>query len=118
MTRNHTISNYHNMYDPYYLSPQIQCSKGCKITWKKDITCETTSFFNFFNTSTFNCTNSTDIEELELAIDYEIGYTFREKAIPKGILYYMGLVKDDFEDENSDLDSNNEDEIISNDQEV
>ena len=75
---------------------------------------------NYFNNSTFNCTNSTDIEELELelAIDYEIGYTFREKAIPKGILYYMGLVKDDFEDESSDLDSNIEDEILSNDQEV
>jgi hypothetical protein len=119
LTKSYEFKIDYNSSDPYFLqSPQIQCSKGCKITWKTEINCETDSFFNFFKNCSFNNKNPTNDEELELAFDYEIGYTFREKAISKGILYYIGFIKDDCEDEISDADSNNEDEILSNDQQV
>ena len=41
-------------------------------------------------------------EQVELGIDYEIGYTFKEKVIPKAVLYYMGDIFDDDEDDDEE----------------
>ncbi|CAF0988840.1 unnamed protein product [Brachionus calyciflorus] len=112
--------------DPFvFEAPETVCSKGCKINWKKgkNVTKKSNvldsnedrqlSFFNFFDTNDFeNKTRDrlTCDEEAELAIDYEIGYTFKEKVIPRAILYYMGEINDDDDDEEeqSDFDDDNE----------
>lgn len=104
--------------DPYvFEAPETICSHGCKINWKrnknvtkkpigfdssKDIDDKQMSFFNFFETAEFENKNGNRLtceEEAELAIDYEIGYTFKEKVIPRAILYYMGEIDDDDDDE-------------------
>ncbi len=116
LTKTYEFKIDYNTDDPFFLkSPKIQSSRGCKITWKKEIDFESVSFFNYFKTNLSSKTSR--IEEVELAIDYQIGYAFREKALPKGVLYYIGLVGGEREDENYN-DSNDEDQLISNDEEV
>lgn len=103
--------------------PKSAVSKGCEIRWKanKNLTLKLNkrgdqegqvSFFNFFDTSNLDGKDMSDLndeEEAELGIDFEIGYIFKEKVIPKAILYYLGEINDDFgEETNSDY----EDEII------
>ena len=106
--------------DPYvFEAPETECSKGCDIKWKspdKDVTklklCDE-SFFNFFTTIDFagkDRHSFTAQNEAELAIDYEIGYVFKEKVIPRAILYYMGEIcdsngqSDSEEDEDQEID--------------
>ena len=103
-------------------APETQGSIGSKITWKKgkNVTMKKVdkkqnsnskmmsqpieekqiSFFNFFSTSQSDESESklSKEEEAELAIDYEIGYTFKEKVIPRAILYYMGEISDENDD--------------------
>uniref|UniRef100_A0A673K618 Nucleosome assembly protein 1-like 4a n=1 Tax=Sinocyclocheilus rhinocerous TaxID=307959 RepID=A0A673K618_9TELE len=57
------------------------------------------SFFNFFNPD----------EDLDftLATDFEIGHFFRERVIPKAVLYFTGEA---LEDDESDLDDEGEEE--------
>lgn len=113
--------------EPYiFEAPETECSKGCKINWKKgknvtrkvgflngndhdDLRDRQPSFFNFFDTTDIGNKhqNLTCDEEADLAIDYEIGYTFKEKVIPRAILYYMGEINED--NDQSDLDEYEED---------
>jgi hypothetical protein len=70
------------------------------------------SFFNFFDTIDFQDKKVEELtceEEADLAIDYEVGYTFKEKVIPKAILYYLGEITDD-NDEGSDLNDDDEED--------
>uniref|UniRef100_A0A673K3I3 Nucleosome assembly protein 1-like 4a n=1 Tax=Sinocyclocheilus rhinocerous TaxID=307959 RepID=A0A673K3I3_9TELE len=57
------------------------------------------SFFNFFN----------PVKDLDftLATDFEIGHFFRERVIPKAVLYFTGEA---LEDDESDLDDEGEEE--------
>jgi nucleosome assembly protein 1-like 1 len=124
--------------EPYvFEAPESVCSKGCTINWKtnKNVTCKLVdrkdsksailgqqieesqpSFFNYFDTYDRDMLTSRDLtgeEEAEIAVDYEIGYTFKEKVIPRAILYYMGEITDENDYNNeSDDDDDNDDETI------
>jgi nucleosome assembly protein 1-like 1 len=105
-------------------APEIESSKGCKITWKKDknVTgcksasenAEQPSFFNYFSDLDIEAKQREDLtsdEETTIEIDYEIGYTFKEKIIPRAILYYLGEITDEIDDIyiNTDEDDDSED---------
>lgn len=106
--------------DPFmFEAPENQNSIGCCINWNegKNVTQNgdemRESFFNYFNLM------SEDIEEddSDIALDHEIGYAFKEKIIPRAILYYLGeLIDDDqndyeyLEDETRELSKEEEEE--------
>lgn len=124
--------------EPYLFdAPETVASIGCVINWKKgrDVTrhCETSqfdvekprddkreSFFNFFDTIETTSDQPVGAEaadgddffdqEAELAIDYEVGYTFKEKIIPRAILYYTGEITDDVDMSDEEEDDDNENE--------
>jgi hypothetical protein len=92
------------------------------------------SFFNFFDTTSKPKSDATAAEESKTSkddddddmseneedmysIDFEVGQFFREKIIPKAVLYYTGdLIEEDYghelgdenDDENEDVDTNDE----------
>jgi hypothetical protein len=111
--------------EPYvFEAPESICSKGCTINWKKSksVTCKLIeqkdskgqlcqieesqpSFFNFFRTYDREMVASNDLsgeEDAEIAVDFEIGYTFKEKVIPRAILYYMGEITDENDESDTD----------------
>ena len=107
--------------DPYvFEAPETEKSAGCQISWKKgknptrsplDDTQTQPSFFNFFSTlesESKERESLTCAEETSIALDYEIGYTFKEKVVPRAVLYYMGEIFDDTD--LPDMDSDNEDD--------
>jgi len=78
-------------------------SKGCAIDWRseeKNVTkgqsgANRESFFHFFDTSDFESKDKSQLsldDNAELALDYEFGYIFKEKIIPKAVLYYMNEI--------------------------
>jgi len=90
--------------DPYaYEAPEIVASKGCAIDWRseeKNVTkvqsgANRESFFHFFDTSDFESKDKSQLsldDNAELALDYEFGYIFKEKIIPKAVLHYMNEI--------------------------
>jgi len=69
------------------------------------------SFFNFFEPPEVP-ENEDDIDEdteALLAADFEIGHFFRERLIPKGVLFFTGeAIEEDSDDEYEDDDEDEE----------
>jgi hypothetical protein len=104
--------------------PEIQCSCGCKINWKKGKkginklntdnqkdsnkiqSSSSSSFFDYFDNLDKSCL--TGEEDAELAIDFEIGYTFKEKVIPRAVLYYMDEIQDESDEYQIELDDSDQ----------
>ncbi|KAJ3596381.1 hypothetical protein NHX12_002789 [Muraenolepis orangiensis] len=111
--------------DPFsFEGPEIIDCEGCQIDWHKgkDVTVKTVkkkqkhkgrgtvrtitkqvpndSFFNFFNPIKVAPDGEMDEDsELTLATDFEIGHFFRERIVPRAVLYFTGEA--DLEDDTS-----------------
>jgi len=126
--------------DPFsFEGPEIFKCKGCTIDWKKGKnvtvkvikkkqkhksrgavrtvtkTVQNDSFFNFFNPPTVPDDPEAELDEDTQAIltaDFEIGHYFRERIIPRAVLYFTGeaLEEDDFEEEEGEEGEEGEDE--------
>ncbi len=110
--------------------PEPESSRGSEIKWKrgKNVTVrggeaqpsetdedgKQSSFFNFFDTVSMPSGEAssadalTSEQEAELVIDFEIGYAFKEKAVPRAILYYTDEICDESDDEAEDFDDNDD----------
>ncbi|XP_062245528.1 nucleosome assembly protein 1-like 4a isoform X1 [Platichthys flesus] len=114
--------------DPFsFEGPEIIDCEGCQIDWHKgkDVTVKTIkkkqkhkgrgtvrtvtkqvpndSFFNFFNPVKASPGGEMDEDsEITLATDFEIGHFFRERIVPRAVLYFTGEALEDddsFEEE-------------------
>lgn len=121
--------------DPFaFEGPEIVSAAGCHIDWKKgknvtqkvvkkkqkrkgspgrgqtrfvSKTVKNDSFFNFFSPPEVPDDEADLDEETEalLAADFEIGHFFRERIVPKAVLYFTGeALEDDFEEEEEEGD--------------
>ncbi|KAE8296439.1 SLIT-ROBO Rho GTPase-activating protein 1 [Larimichthys crocea] len=114
----------------------MQCSLNCQIDWHKgkDVTVKTIkkkqkhkgrgtvrtvtkqvpndSFFNFFNPVKASPDGEMDEDsEFTLATDFEIGHFFRERIVPRAVLYFTGeALEDDESFEEEELDEGDEEE--------
>merc|ERR1712243_459816 len=124
--------------DPFsFDGPDIFHCTGCQIDWKKgkNVTqrqikkkqkhkgrgqtrvvtkwVRNDSFFNFFDPPEVP-ENEEDLdEETEaiLAVDFEIGHFFRERLIPKAVLFYTGeAIEEDSDDEDEDEETSSEED--------
>lgn len=140
LTKEYELRNLHDPECPLeFDGPEIFKSKGCKIEWKegKDVTAKTVkvkgfkpgkkgkgkaveeeveldSFFNFFSPPEVSGDSSEDLDDetkTNLAIDFDIGYSIKEKIIPRAVLYFTGeMFEEDGEDEDyEDVDSDESD---------
>ncbi|KAJ0029701.1 hypothetical protein NQD34_004698 [Periophthalmus magnuspinnatus] len=105
--------------DPFsFEGPEIVDCEGCQIDWHKgkDVTVKTIkkkqkhkgrgtvrtvtkqvpndSFFNFFNPE-----DDSEFTLASLATDFEIGHFFRERIVPRAVLYFTGEADESFEEE-------------------
>jgi len=143
LTKTYKMKSEPDADDPFsFEGPDIVSCTGCKIDWNagKNITQKTVkkkqkhkgrgqtrvitktvqndSFFNFFNPPEVPENEEDMDEEMEalLAADFEIGHFFRERFIPKAVLFYTGeAIEDDsddedFEDEEGDEDDDDDDD--------
>ncbi|XP_030220987.1 nucleosome assembly protein 1-like 4a isoform X1 [Gadus morhua] len=117
--------------------PEIIDCEGCPIDWQKgkDVTVKTIkkkqkhkgrgtvrtvtkqvpndSFFNFFNPIKVAPDGELDEDsELTLATDFEIGHFFRERIVPRAVLYFTGegLEDDDSFDDEEEMEEGDEEE--------
>lgn len=142
LTKTYRMKSEPDADDPFsFEGPDIVSSTGCKIDWNpnKNVTqkqvkkkqkhkgrgqtrivtktVQNDSFFNFFDPPEVTEEEEELDEETEaiLAADFEIGHFFRERLIPKAVLYFTGEAidedsDDEFEDEEGDDDENEDDE--------
>ncbi|XP_071956506.1 nucleosome assembly protein 1-like 1 isoform X2 [Antedon mediterranea] len=124
--------------DPFsYEGPEIISSVGCTIDWKKgkNITVrlvkkkqkhkgkgttrvvtkteQNDSFFNFFSPPAVPKEGVEVDEETEslLSADFEIGHFFKERVVPRAVLYFTGeAIEDEFEEEEEEVNEEEEDE--------
>ncbi|CAL9697312.1 unnamed protein product [Knipowitschia caucasica] len=113
--------------DPFsFEGPEIIDCEGCQIDWHKgkDVTVKTIkkkqkhkgrgtvrtvtkqvpndSFFNFFNPAKASPDAEDEDSEFalaSLASDFELGHFFRERIVPRAVLYFTGEADDSFEEE-------------------
>merc|ERR1712212_1173741 len=130
LTKTYRMKSEPDKDDPFsFDGPDIFACTGCKIDWKKgkNITqkqvkkkqkhkgrgqtriitkmVKTDSFFNFFDPPELPEDEDDLDEETEalLAVDFEIGHFFRERLIPKAVLFYTGeAIEEDSDDEDDD----------------
>nr|XP_058964598.1 nucleosome assembly protein 1-like 1 [Pocillopora verrucosa] len=127
--------------DPFsFEGPEIISTSGCNIDWKKgknvtqkvvkkkqkkkgsggrgqtrfvSKTIKNDSFFNFFSPPEVPEDEADMDEETEalLSADFEIGHFFRERVIPKAVLYFTGeALEDEFEEEEDEGEEDEEGE--------
>jgi len=123
--------------DPFsFEGSEIVGCTGCKIDWKKGKnvtekvvkkkqkhkgkaqtrvvtkTVKNDSFFNFFDPPQVTEEEEYDEDtETLLAADFEIGHFFRERLIPKAVLFFTGeAIDDDDDDEFEDGDEDDDDD--------
>ncbi|XP_008409780.1 nucleosome assembly protein 1-like 4a isoform X2 [Poecilia reticulata] len=123
--------------DPFsFEGPEIIDCEGCQIDWHKgkDVTVKTIkkkqkhkgrgtvrtvtkqvpndSFFNFFNPVKASPDGEMDEDsEFNLATDFEIGHFFRERIVPRAVLYFTGeALEDDESFEEEELEEGDEEE--------
>lgn len=134
LTKTYKMKSEPDEDDPFsFEGPDIVSCSGCKIDWKKGMnvtqkqvkkkqkhkgrgqtrvvtkTVQNDSFFNFFDPPEVpEILDDGDMdEETEaiLAADFEIGHFFRERLIPKAVLFYTGeAIEDDSDDEDDEFD--------------
>jgi len=143
LTKEYTLRPGHDKECPLeYDGPEIFKSKGCKIDWKegKDLTQKTVqvksfkkvkgakkkveeteelkvdSFFNFFNPPALPEDpeeSMTDEDRADLSLDFDIGYSIKEKIIPRAVLYFTGEMMEHEDDEDGEFEdvTTSEDEM-------
>jgi len=134
LTKEYIMRAEPDQEDPLsYEGPEIVKCAGCKIDWQtgKNVTVklikkvqkhhargqkrtitksvQNDSFFNFFAPPADEDETDEETQEL-LAADYEIGHFFRERVIPRAILYFTGEALEDDEDFDDDEDEEGEDD--------
>lgn len=138
LTKTYRMKSEPDKDDPFsFDGPDIFACSGCKIDWKKgkNITqkqvkkkqkhkgrgqtriitklVQNDSFFNFFDPPEVPENDDDLDEETEalLAVDFEIGHFFRERLIPKAVLFYTGeAIEEDSDDEDDDQETTSEEE--------
>jgi nucleosome assembly protein 1-like 1 len=137
LTKTYRMKSEPDKDDPFsFDGPDIFACTGCKIDWKKgkNITekqvkkkqkhkgrgqtriitkmVKTDSFFNFFDPPEIPEDEEDLDEETEalLAVDFEIGHFFRERLIPKAVLFYTGEAIEEDSDEEDDDEETTSDE--------
>lgn len=131
--------------DPFsFDGPDIYACSGCEIDWKKgkNVTqkeikkkqknkgkgqtriiskmVQNTSFFNFFDPPEMPEDEEDMDEKTEamLYVDFEIGHFFRERLVPKAVLFYTGeAIEEDSDDDDMESDSEGEDDDDDEDEE-
>jgi len=138
LTKTYRMKSEPDKDDPFsFDGPDIFACTGCQIDWKKgkNITqkqvkkkqkhkgrgqtriitkmVKTDSFFNFFDPPELPEDEDDLDEETEalLAVDFEIGHFFRERLIPKAVLFYTGeAIEEDSDDEDEDEETSSEED--------
>jgi len=135
LTKDYTYREGPNPKSPLtYEGPEIVATKGCSIDWKEDkdvtkltvkvdkiaLTCghdapesvEADSFFDFFDPPVIDEEEDCEgnlYKKAELAEDFEVGLSIKDKLIPRAILYFTGG-KCNHDDEDYSEESDSEDE--------
>ncbi|XP_060033273.1 nucleosome assembly protein 1-like 4 isoform X2 [Erinaceus europaeus] len=143
LTKTYKMKSEPDKADPFsFEGPEIVDCDGCTIDWKrgKNVTVKTIkkkqkhkgrgtvrtitkqvpndSFFNFFSPlkASGDGESLDEDSEFSLASDFEIGHFFRERIVPRAVLYFTGeaIEEDDFEEgeegEEEDLEGEEEGE--------
>ncbi|XP_069756980.1 nucleosome assembly protein 1-like 4b isoform X2 [Narcine bancroftii] len=126
LTKTYKMKSEPDETDPFsFEGPEIVDFVGCTIDWKKgkNVTVKNIkkkqkhkgrgtvriitkqvpndSFFNFFNPVKVSGHGEEEMDEdseFNLATDFEIGHFFRERIVPRAVLYFTGEAIDDDED--------------------
>ncbi|XP_030646140.1 nucleosome assembly protein 1-like 4a isoform X2 [Chanos chanos] len=137
LTKVYKMKSEPDEVDPFsFEGPEIIDCEGCQIDWHKgkDVTVKTIkkkqkhkgrgtvrtvtkqipndSFFNFFNPVKVSPEDPMDEDtELTLAADFEIGHFFRERIVPRAVLYFTGeALEDDDSFDEEELDEGEEED--------
>ncbi|XP_026793393.2 nucleosome assembly protein 1-like 4b isoform X1 [Pangasianodon hypophthalmus] len=137
LTKVYKMKSEPDAEDPFsFEGPEIIDCEGCEIEWYKgkDVTVKTIkkkqkhkgrgivrtvtkqvptdSFFNFFNPIKVSPDSELDEDsEITLATDFEIGHFFRERIVPRAVLYFTGeALEDDESFEEEELDEGEEED--------
>uniref|UniRef100_H2TC71 Nucleosome assembly protein 1-like 4 n=1 Tax=Takifugu rubripes TaxID=31033 RepID=H2TC71_TAKRU len=136
LTKVYKMKSEPDASEPFsFEGPEIIDCEGCQIDWHKgkDVTVKTIkkkqkhkgrgtvrtvtkqvpndSFFNFFTPIKVSPDGEMDEDyEFTLATDFEIGHFFRERIIPRAVLYFTGEALEDDESEQDEGDDDDEDE--------
>uniref|UniRef100_A0A8C6UMZ7 Nucleosome assembly protein 1-like 4a n=1 Tax=Neogobius melanostomus TaxID=47308 RepID=A0A8C6UMZ7_9GOBI len=139
LTKVYKMKSEPDASDPFsFEGPEIIDCEGCQIDWHKgkDVTVKTIkkkqkhkgrgtvrtvtkqvpndSFFNFFNPVKASPDEEEDDSEFTLATlatDFEIGHFFRERIVPRAVLYFTGeALEDDESFEEEDMEEGDEEE--------
>lgn len=143
LTKVYTMKSEPDQADPFsFEGPEIVDCEGCAIDWKKgkNVTVKTIkkkqkhkgrgtvrtitkqvpndSFFNFFSPVKASGDGEAMDEESELCLasDFEIGHFFRERIVPRAVLYFTGeAIEDDSfeeteEEEEEELEGDDDDD--------
>ncbi|KAM4721537.1 nucleosome assembly protein 1-like 4 [Rhinophrynus dorsalis] len=122
LTKTYKMKSEPDSTDPFsFEGPEIMACEGCTIDWKKgkNVTVKTIkkkqkhkgrgtvrtitkhvpaeSFFNFFSPIKMSGEREELDEETEnsLAADFELGHFFRERIVPRAVLYFTGEAIED-----------------------
>jgi nucleosome assembly protein 1-like 1 len=147
LTKTYKMKSDPDEEDPFaFEGPDIVSCSGCKIDWKDDKnvtqkqvkkkqkhkgrgqtrivtkTVQNDSFFNFFEPPEVpEEMDEDDMDEETEAIlgaDFEIGHFFRERLIPKAVLFYTGeAIEDESEDEDESYDEDDDEDADDDDDE-
>uniref|UniRef100_A0A6I8NZB7 Nucleosome assembly protein 1 like 4 n=1 Tax=Ornithorhynchus anatinus TaxID=9258 RepID=A0A6I8NZB7_ORNAN len=136
LTKTYKMKSEPDTTDPFsFEGPEIVDCEGCAIEWKrgKNVTVKTIkkkqkhkgrgtvrtvtkqvpsdSFFNFFSPIRASGDGEALDEDSEftLATDFEIGHFFRERVVPRAVLYFTGEAIED--DENFEEGEEGEEEV-------
>ncbi|XP_007244928.2 nucleosome assembly protein 1-like 4b isoform X1 [Astyanax mexicanus] len=137
LTKVYKMKSEPDSEDPFsFEGPEIIDCEGCEIDWHKgkDVTVKTIkkkqkhkgrgvvrtvtkqvptdSFFNFFTPIKVSPDSELDEDsEFTLATDFEIGHFFRERIVPRAVLYFTGeALEDDESFEEEELDEGEEED--------
>ncbi|GAA6107866.1 nucleosome assembly protein 1-like 4a isoform X1 [Tachysurus ichikawai] len=137
LTKTYKMKSEPDSADPFsFEGPEIVDCEGCKIDWQKgkDITVKMIkkkqkhkgrgtvrtitkevpqdSFFNFFKPVKASPDGMDEDLDFTLATDFEIGHFFRERIIPKAVLYFTGeALEDDESFEEEDVEEGDEEDL-------
>lgn len=137
LTKRYRMKSVPDKEDPFsFDGPEIYACTGCEIDWKKGKnvtekqikkkqkhkaggqvrfvtkTIKVDSFFNFFDPPEIPDNDDEEMdEEMEdlLAVDFEIGDLFRQRIIPRAVLFYTGEALDIMGEESSDEEDDSSD---------
>ncbi|KAK6472691.1 nucleosome assembly protein 1-like 4 isoform X1 [Huso huso] len=146
LTKVYKMKSEPDQADPFsFEGPEIVDCEGCLIDWKKgkNVTVKTIkkkqkhkgrgtmrtitkqvpsdSFFNFFNPIKVSGDGEAldEDSEFSLAEDFEVGHFFRERIIPRAVLYFTGEAIEDDDDnfEEEEGEEGEEEEDVDEDEE-